>query len=821
MASFATMKCSICMEAFAQGENIFSCQTCDKGLCTQCHDRLHESFEGKCGVCQQPVGHRRSRAREDILSQLEEERKVEEQKEVEMDIMTARAYTEVIVTPVYTAVSVTNRSGECKIRAVMLLDKSGSMNTVITHMDGEGRLVTEGLTVADLSKTCVKTMHMGLRDNGQQSSVVSYNTHPKTVVEFKPPASPLSASEVCAIDSISCSERTNIIDAVRLAVSMLETEGKKKRNGDEANILNVIIGVSDGRPNVNSEHNAEITEELLQGMSNRAIVIWVGVGVSCDGNLLTKLANGGFFAYVNDQSTLMDTVANIYAYLRSACMPVKIGNTHVGVIPRGTTRTVIFDDKKKCLRTTMQGNGKLPTLKQNANDDFRGFDLVRRTFITFVRRMVSMQENEIRGSFSYCYQMRKYLEFTKKHKPTTEKESLLWRATREMMLPDGELYLAFGCAHSRFVNVGDKHNDKWCVRGRRHYIFSSEEEAARAADKSILVTYGQKEPLRLNFPEVLGKKATSQFRIGERVAVNWGKKNNLYKGTVVGIIGDTLSIKYDVDLEVTSDQLLEDIQHLSPWVAWGRNYTLSIISSVTNDFPPNQLEVQLEQLFHTNESRQFKEEFIKRADNIKVTKPPPKPVGKCGGATYRSFGQHESMTVYRGTTCIHGKSHVKVLGKLHAVPVDTIVKGQKVQTANGWGTVEAVTEATTDQKLVRVGPNGPVLTMWHPVEAKNGKVCFACEHPNVQKKEPDEVYPGVSRVYNFVLNTRDLVVVDGVRVATLGLPRTPPTSTILQHPFFNTEAVVSNIRRLPHVEGRAWITAGKRDPLSNLVCEWV
>lgn len=119
------------------------------------------------------------------------------------------------------------------------------------------------------------------------------------------------------------------------------------------------------------------------------------------------------------------------------------------------------------------------------------------------------------------------------------------------------------------------------------------------------------------------------------------------------------------------------------------------------------------------------------------------------------------------------------------------------------------------------GADGPVLTAYHPV-LMDGKYVF-----------PGDVGRSVGcasrTVYNVVLKGRGDMVVGAVSVATLGeRPAHILSPAIiggwapgLRHPFFNTEAVVRNLRSLKANDGRVRVRGGRRDGGTGLVCDFM
>jgi Mg-chelatase subunit ChlD len=162
---------------------------------------------------------------------------------------------------------------------------------------------------------------------------------------------------------------------------------------------------------------------------------------------------------------------------------------------------------------------------------------------------------------------------------------------------------------------------------------------------------------------------------------------------------------------------------------------------------------------------------------------------------------YNMRNVYNSTSCFSGDSAVELDFGGITCRVDALCKGMKLK---GGFTVECITVSKGRALVVEVGPDLH-LTPWHPFK-RDGK------WTQVTDKDGGR---GVDVVYNIVLVEKGAVVTSGlIEAATLG-----PCAE-LTHSYFNTQAVIDDLRALPGYEdGKVNITQVIRDPFTNLVCK--
>jgi hypothetical protein len=200
------------------------------------------------------------------------------------------------------------------------------------------------------------------------------------------------------------------------------------------------------------------------------------------------------------------------------------------------------------------------------------------------------------------------------------------------------------------------------------------------------------------------------------------------------------------------------------------------------------------------------------ADDIFCKLPPPKPAKKIAGRQ-----APRSMAVYHNVCggCIAPQCTVsmadgstKLVSEVKAGDlVQSSLKGPKGPGAK----VVCVTKSETKNgvtPLVRLA-GGVLLTPYHPVRM-GGKWSFPVDLAPCTER-------AVKYVYNFVLDTDDIMVVNGVECVTLGHSFQEDT---VRHPYFGTQKVVDDLKTLPGW-GQGLVTLGpnafKRDPKTMLL----
>jgi len=183
------------------------------------------------------------------------------------------------------------------------------------------------------------------------------------------------------------------------------------------------------------------------------------------------------------------------------------------------------------------------------------------------------------------------------------------------------------------------------------------------------------------------------------------------------------------------------------------------------------------------------------ADDLFCKLPPPQPSQR----RTSSYGPPSTavprapinMSAYNNASnpCFAG--HCQVLmadGTLKAA--EQVVCGDLLCVASGGSTtVRCVVKtlcAGGVADLVQL-PGGLAITPWHPVQVHGDAWNFPCtlEHPRPTN---------CPAIYSYVLESEHIMIVDGVRVVTLGHGLT--TDDVVSHPYFGTSKVIDDLSRM-------------------------
>jgi len=297
------------------------------------------------------------------------------------------------------------------------------------------------------------------------------------------------------------------------------------------------------------------------------------------------------------------------------------------------------------------------------------------------------------------------------------------------------------------------------------------------------------------------------------------------RDTFVNATKDSAAGNYKLDAlyQDMKGQATEAIASDSYFNTWGKHFLLSLsmahLHQFCNNFKDPGVQVYgVGTLFRSLQDR---------LDDTSEKVPPPKPSGR--NVPSRTGAPVQMSAVYnnRNAVCVHGNTIVTVklaegmddhvnatcTSRISHVPIRTIKKGDFVLTAKKtYAKVECLVETVADKKMLQT-----------PFElVKVGKLCVTPYHPIKLNKENgwqfpidiaqskwmvpnDDEYATAYSVYNLVLENEyrhEAVLMDGISSITLGHGVTD--NSILQHPYFGTNEIVSDLKRIDN--GRGWKT---------------
>jgi len=274
-------------------------------------------------------------------------------------------------------------------------------------------------------------------------------------------------------------------------------------------------------------------------------------------------------------------------------------------------------------------------------------------------------------------------------------------------------------------------------------------------------------------------------------------------------------------------QATEAIASSSYFSTWGKHFLLSLsmahLHQFCNNFKDPGVQVYgVGTLFRSLQDR---------LDDTFEKVPPPKPSGRNVASRSGAPVQMSAVFNNRNAVCVHGNTmvtvkmlesrvdHINATTLVHSrscisrIPIHAIKKGDFVLTANkSYAKVECLVETIADNKtlqtpfeLIKVGKL--CVTPYHPIKL-NQESGWQFPIDTTQSKwmvPNDDQYDTAYSVYNLVLESgyrHEAVLMDGIASITLGHGVTD--NDILQHPYFGTNKIISDLKRVGN--GRGWRT---------------
>ena len=208
---------------------------------------------------------------------------------------------------------------------VLVIDRSGSMQSQVEAKDRNGQNLENGLSIQDIvnhsAKTIVKTL-----DAHSRICIIKFDGAIDIVTPLMFATELNKVQIMTSIDSIKPGGQTNIWGAIEKALEILDTRADKSRNS-------AILMLTDGIPNVSPAQGEVETLKKLRKTKNFTTPIYTfGFGYNLQPSLLYNLAkysNGGN-AHIPDGNMIATVFCNFIATI--LCSVVM--NLQLHVIPK-------------------------------------------------------------------------------------------------------------------------------------------------------------------------------------------------------------------------------------------------------------------------------------------------------------------------------------------------------------------------------------------------------------------------------------------------------------------------------------------------------
>ena len=208
---------------------------------------------------------------------------------------------------------------------VLVIDRSGSMNSQVEAKDRNGQNMENGLSIQDIVNHSAKTVVQTL-DPQSRICIIKFDGSIDIVTPLMYATETNKVQIMTSIDSIKPGGQTNIWGAIEKALEILDTRADKSKNS-------AILMLTDGIPNISPAQGEVETLKKLRKTKNFTTPIYTfGFGYNLQPTLLYNLAkysNGGN-AHIPDGNMIATVFCNFIATI--LCSVVM--NLQLHVIPK-------------------------------------------------------------------------------------------------------------------------------------------------------------------------------------------------------------------------------------------------------------------------------------------------------------------------------------------------------------------------------------------------------------------------------------------------------------------------------------------------------
>jgi Mg-chelatase subunit ChlD len=208
---------------------------------------------------------------------------------------------------------------------VLVIDRSGSMQSQVEAKDVNGQNLENGLSIQDIVNHSAKTIVQTL-DPQSRICIIKFDNNIDVVTPLMCATDANKVQIMASINTIKPGGQTNIWGALEKALQILNGRDDKTRNS-------AILMLTDGIPNVSPAHGEVETLKRLRKSSNFTCPIYTfGFGYNLQSTLLYDLAkysNGGN-AHIPDGNMIATVFCNFIATI--LCTVVM--NLQLHVIPK-------------------------------------------------------------------------------------------------------------------------------------------------------------------------------------------------------------------------------------------------------------------------------------------------------------------------------------------------------------------------------------------------------------------------------------------------------------------------------------------------------
>ena len=207
---------------------------------------------------------------------------------------------------------------------VLIIDRSGSMNSQVEAKDRNGQNLENGLSIQDIVNHSAKTVVQTL-DAQSRICIIKFDNAIDIVTPLMYASATNKSQIMTSIDTIKPGGQTNIWGAIEKALDVLDKREDKSRNS-------AILMLTDGIPNVSPAQGEVETLKKLRKTKNFTCPIYTfGFGYNLQPTLLYNLAkysNGGN-AHIPDGNM----IATVFCNFISTILTSVVMNLQLHIIP--------------------------------------------------------------------------------------------------------------------------------------------------------------------------------------------------------------------------------------------------------------------------------------------------------------------------------------------------------------------------------------------------------------------------------------------------------------------------------------------------------
>ena len=208
---------------------------------------------------------------------------------------------------------------------VLIIDRSGSMNSQVEAKDRNGENLENGLSIQDIVNHSAKTVVQTL-DSQSRICIIKFDNAIDIVTPLMFATDTNKVQIMTSINSIKPGGQTNIWGAIEKALEVLDKREDKSRNS-------AILMLTDGIPNISPAQGEVETLKKLRKTKNFTCPIYTfGFGYNLQPTLLYNLAkysNGGN-AHIPDGNMIATVFCNFIATILASV----VMNLQLHIIPK-------------------------------------------------------------------------------------------------------------------------------------------------------------------------------------------------------------------------------------------------------------------------------------------------------------------------------------------------------------------------------------------------------------------------------------------------------------------------------------------------------